>query len=147
VVGEETPVTGGTARVHRAFASGDEVVLELDVAPRFTVAAPGIDAVRGTIAVERGPLVLCLESPDLPDDVRFEDVRLDPSNAPRATGRGAAVDLLIEKRVADDGWPYRRLDDGAPASGRRRVSAELVPYASWANRGPGLMRVWIPAAG
>ncbi|MGH1549511.1 glycoside hydrolase family 127 protein [Leifsonia poae] len=147
VAREEVQVDGDTASLHRAFASGDDIVLELDVAPRFTVAAPGIDAVRGTVAVERGPLVLCLESPDLPEDVRFEDVRLDPSRSPRPTERGARVDLLVEERPADDGWPYRRLDDAAPASRGRSVSAELVPYASWANRGPGLMRVWIPAAG
>ncbi len=146
VAGERVPADGDTVRIRRPFAVGDEVVLELDTDPRFTVASPHIDAVRGTVAVERGPLVLCLESMDLPADARFESVRLDAAHAPRPTDRGAVVDLVLDEPGEEPGWPYHRADD-ADAAGfiqRRSVTAELVPYASWANRGPGLMRVWIP---
>ena len=84
--------TGTRFAVRRAFRAGDVVELHLPVAPRFTAADPRIDAVRGCLAVERGPEVLCLESVDLAaasggrvDDIAA--VRLDPAVAPRDVGR------------------------------------------------------------
>ncbi len=64
-VTQEAPAAGGWARVHRAFRAGDVVELELPMAPRVVVPDPRIDAVRGCVAVERGPEVLALESVDL----------------------------------------------------------------------------------
>ena len=145
--GEELTVAGDTLRVRRAFRAGDELVLDLDVAPRFTVPDPAIDAVRGTIAVERGPLVLCLESVDLPEGTPFPGVRIDPAAPLAATGQGASAAFLVEREGGDPDWPYRRLEDAAPAQPRERLNADLVPYARWANRGPSLMRVWLPASG
>ncbi|MGW4113520.1 hypothetical protein ACWEFJ_21845 [Actinosynnema sp. NPDC004786] len=52
-------VPGGDIVVCRAFAVGEEVRLELPARPRFTAADPRIDATRGCVAVERGPLVCC----------------------------------------------------------------------------------------
>src|SRR5690606_8188208 len=60
-------VAPGWSEVARSWQSGDHVLLALPVAPRFSWPHPRIDAVRGTVAVERGPLVLALESEDLPD--------------------------------------------------------------------------------
>ena len=53
------------------------------MAPRFTVADPRVDAVRGCVAVERGPEVLCLESVDTPRNVHVDLVRVDDTVAPR----------------------------------------------------------------
>ncbi|NIS36902.1 MAG: glycoside hydrolase family 127 protein, partial [Actinobacteria bacterium] len=56
-----------TLEVSRSFRAGDRIRLDIPVEPRWTAADPRIDAVRGTVAVEHGPLVLCAESTDLPD--------------------------------------------------------------------------------
>ena len=53
--GRRRPVTPGTAVVERPFAVGDEITLTLPMSPRWTRPDPRIDAVRGCIAVERGP--------------------------------------------------------------------------------------------
>ena len=53
----------------RTWAAGDVVTLSLPMPARFTWPDPRIDAVRGQVAVERGPLVHCLESADLGADV------------------------------------------------------------------------------
>jgi DUF1680 family protein len=104
---------------------------------------PRIDAVRGQIAFERGPLVLCLESPDLPSGVDTEHVEIDDSFMPTLTERGARALLHERTRNVDDAaWPY-----GPPSrdhSVGTSFDAELIPYFSWANRGPSTMRVWIP---
>ncbi len=152
VDGEPAVVEGGTVRVRRAFAAGDEVRLVLPVAPRVTVPDGRIDAVRGCVAVERGPVVLCAESVDLPGGAGVEALRLDAGVVPVADGDGARVRArLVPAGGADGaadggtagGWPYGA--DAGPEAGEP-VDVRLVPYHSWANRGPSTMRVWLPTA-
>ncbi|MFC4616390.1 glycoside hydrolase family 127 protein [Cellulomonas algicola] len=134
------PVEGGVATARRTFAVGDEVRLSLPVQPRVTTPDDRIDAVRGCVAVERGPLVLCAESTDLPGGLHVDAIRLDPSaplvaDGAGARGRGRAV-------AHDDAdWPYAPEPRERDADG---FDLRLVPYHAWANRGPSTMRVWIP---
>ena len=77
------PVAPGNVVVERTFAPGDEVTLTLPMTPRWTVPDPRIDAVRGCVAVERGPLVMCAESVDLPDEREVDVLVVDPTVPPR----------------------------------------------------------------
>lgn len=145
--------------------AGDVVVLDLDTAPRFVVPDPHLDAVRGCVAVQRGPEVLCLESVDLgpggPHGV--DDVVVDTSVPPWE------VDGTVYVRIGtlgdgddgiggidgDDGgragarahgaWPYAPLDESPSRPRPRLRDVPLIPYHDWANRGPATMRVWLPA--
>src|SRR5699024_7698183 len=124
------------------------------VQPRTTTADPRIDAVRGTLAVERGPLVLCLESVDLPDGVALEQVRL-PSTAPLAPeGDGARVDVRVVA-LPDErpgALPFGTLSEasgshggeGPDRAGEATAQVCLVPYHRWAERGPSRMRIVLP---
>jgi hypothetical protein len=129
-------------QINRRFAPGDTVRLELPIEPRWTVPDPRIDAIRGTAAVEHGPLVLCAESTDIPGGVDVDAIQVDPREAPVMQGGRVVVQGSIVK--ADDAtWPYR--DSGAgPAVGRQDTGIPLLPYHAWANRGPSTMRVWLP---
>jgi len=150
----------GSVATGTALTTGDVVTLDLPVGPRLTWPDPRVDAVRGTVAVERGPLVLALESVDLPDGVAIEQVRLDPGVVPRAEGDGAVVraravtlvagragtppfggagpvDDLAADRAAD---PAAEQGDGATAV----LELPFVPYHRWAERGPSTMRVFVP---
>ncbi|GAA1647404.1 glycoside hydrolase family 127 protein [Actinoplanes couchii] len=132
------PVAPGTVRVRRRFTAGESVTLDLAVRPRLTFPDSRIDGVRGTAAVERGPVVYCLESVDLAD-VDFESVHLDPASA--LSDRDGAV--VVSGRAvtpADGVWPYRQRDHSTGAA----VEIPLHPYHRWARRGPSTMRVWIP---
>ncbi|TPQ23999.1 glycoside hydrolase family 127 protein [Streptomyces sporangiiformans] len=169
--GVRRPAAPGTAEVTRVFRAGDEVRLELPVSPRWIRADPRIDAVRGTLAVQRGPLVYCAESTDLPGGRDVDAVRVDPRTPPRdgpppgraAEGSGGPRDATVvvtgELTEADEAsepneqrataWPYEPHSHPSPrpegrttAAGRTEVV--LVPYHSWANRGPSTMRVWLP---
>ncbi|WP_198410825.1 glycoside hydrolase family 127 protein [Microbacterium halophytorum] len=140
---EEVPATPGYAVVRREFASGDRVVLSLPMAPRVTRPDPRIDAVRGTIAVERGPEVYALESVDLPGGADVADAELVADEPPREAD-GRVVAMLRLREHPDAAWPFGTAQ--APASGAP-VEVPLVPYHSWAQRGPSTMRVWIPEAG
>jgi uncharacterized protein len=133
--------------VTRAFGVGDEVRLELPIAPRWVQADPRVDAVRGTLAVERGPVVLCVESVDLPGDVEVDVVRVDPKS-PLMERDGHVLVNGELRGDASDPWPYRTVGTATAGAATARAGQEveipLVPYHSWANRGPSTMRVWIP---
>ncbi|MFD3310890.1 glycoside hydrolase family 127 protein [Streptomyces sp. NPDC058694] len=151
-------VVPGTAEVTRIFRPGDEIRLELPVAPRWTRADPRIDAIRGTAAVERGPLVYCAESVDLPAGHEVDAIRVDPSAEP-TDGPGepgepggpddaggtvvVAGELVAHADATDTAWPYEPLDRPLAANADR-TGIVLVPYHSWAGRGPSTMRVWLP---
>ena len=75
----------------RTWAAGDELLLDLPLEVRFTYADPRVDAARGSVALERGPLVYCLEAVDNPGQ-RLDD--LDHRHGQRTGGRRQA-DLLV----------------------------------------------------
>ncbi|WP_371582014.1 glycoside hydrolase family 127 protein [Streptomyces sp. NBC_01314] len=155
--GVRRPVAPGTATVTRVFRPGDELRLELPVAPRWIHADPRIDAVRGTVAVQRGPLVYCAESVDLPDghevDAILVDTSADPEDGPGdggtegTEGMGGTVvvagEVVVRAGRSEAAWPYEPL--GRPTETAGPTGIVLVPYHSWANRGPSTMRVWLPA--
>lgn len=135
----------GVATVERVFRAGDVVELTLPVAPRIVRADPRIDAVRGCVAVERGPEVLCLESVDLVEaGVASDaaDVVIDTGVAPREVD-GRVLVGVIRTQPSDGGWPYGPTEGSHPAA---VGEVALVPYHEWAERGPSTMRVWIPEA-
>lgn len=148
--GTRRTVAPGTAEVTRVFLPGDEIRLELPVTPRWIAPDPRIDAVRGTVAVQRGPLVYCAESVDLPDGREVDAVRVDPSAAPEDGPDDTVVapGRLVDRTDPGDApWPYRAPDRAAAPAAERtaeRTGVVLVPYNSWANRGPSTMRVWLP---
>jgi DUF1680 family protein len=136
----------GAAVTTRVFHPGEELVLELPVTPRFTVADPRIDAVRGTVAVERGPQVLCVESVDLPDQRHVDDLVIDPTRPPADADGGVLVHGWLQAQ-ADPAWPYgppSAPDGHAPAG--TPMAVVLHPYADRAERGPSTMRVFLPAS-
>ena len=74
-----TPDPDGYLRLRRAWSSGDTVELIMDLTPRLIAGHPMIDAVRGCVAVQRGPLVYCFEAADQTTGVdveRLADARL-----------------------------------------------------------------------
>lgn len=142
VAGQAVPVEGDTITVERVFTAGDRVILDVPVRARTTVPDPRIDAVRGTIAVERGPLVYAVESLDAGTDVRDLVV---PAGAEAVDHGADDVRLPIRSLGFPDpaGLPYGTHPAAAMAGETREV--RLVPYAAWGNRGPSTMRVFIPA--
>jgi DUF1680 family protein len=148
------PAEAGYARLERRWRPGDRVVVELPTAPRLTAPHPRIDAVRGCLAIERGPLVYCLEGADAPAGTSLDDVLLDPSegleDVPRPDLLGGIVAVAAggrHRRAAgfDPTWPYAAPDGADGREDGPPVSLLAVPYALWGNREDGPMRVWTPA--
>jgi uncharacterized protein len=145
---------GAYAVVARSWSHGDRVVLELPVGARLTEPHPRLDAVRGCVAIERGPLVYCLEHADLPAGAGLADVALVAGGElregfePDLLGGVVAVRAEGVGTTAGEwgGWPYRDVSGAGPARRGDPVTLVAIPYFAWANRAPGPMRVWIPGA-
>jgi uncharacterized protein len=151
---------GGYLRLRRDWSAAHTVVLDLDMPPRLVAAHPRVDAVRGCLAVERGPLVYCVEQADLPAGPAFEDIRLDQSVPLRVAGPGdlpgGAVTLSVGGLVPPAPPPalYRDTEPagteppGTEPAGTQPagtpVTLTAIPYFLWANRSAGAMRVWLP---
>ncbi|MDP4503317.1 glycoside hydrolase family 127 protein [Nonomuraea turcica] len=141
----------GYFRIRRsAWRAGDAVELRLDLTPRLMRPHHRIDAVRGSAALQRGPLVYCFEQADQPEGVEVDDLAIAPDAVPRPIDReiegvGRTVLLEIDAVVVSQprgGLPYA----GTPLATRTTVTATAIPYFQWDNRDGGAMRVWIPLA-
>jgi uncharacterized protein len=141
------------ATVRRVWSPGDVVELTLPMEVRLVTADERIDAVRGCVAVERGPLVYAVEQVDQPAGAVVDDLHIDVTAPARAEHRddllgGVTVVSLKGRVVGHTGgsWPYRSAGSDASPLGDE-IDVTAVPYFAWANRGIGPMRVWLPALG
>jgi DUF1680 family protein len=147
----ETAVSAsGYLEIEREWNTGDVVEVVLPMNPRFTVAHPQADAARGQVALERGPVVYCFESPDQADvDLNRVDIRTDrPITEETVSILGQDVVVLKASAVERDesAWVDRAWApaDDAPATAGREVELTAIPYHLWANRGPSIMRIYAP---
>ncbi|MFE4950140.1 glycoside hydrolase family 127 protein [Leifsonia sp. NPDC056665] len=138
-----TMIEDGYARVSGALRAGSRITLRLPVEPRVTVPDARIDATRGSIAIESGPLVYAAET--LADDpVQLERVRVGHDAAPVRGTDTITLPVALDTRP-DHTWPYGpvTVDRPEPAG---QTELQLIPYHRWAERGPSRMRVWLPLA-
>jgi DUF1680 family protein len=129
----------------------ERVVLELELEPRLVQADPRADAVRGCVAIERGPLVYCLEQVDHPggglDDLVIDTAHpLAVKHRPDLLGGVTTVVAAGHRRTLPDPgwWPYQ--EAAATPAPAEAVELTAIPYYAWANRHDGSMRVWLPTS-
>jgi uncharacterized protein len=136
--------------VRREWQHGDEVVLVLPLQPRYTTADPRLDAARGAVALEYGPLVYCLEGADNPSS-RLDDITIDTTKTPEVVPGDdilAGVTTIramghIRARRDSSWWPYRPAS-ASTMDGEEPTTLNAVPYYTWGNREQGAMRIWVP---
>jgi len=140
----------GYLLLRRRWRPGDVLELTLDVRPRLTYPNRRIDALRGTVAVERGPLVYCFEQADQSVSTSVEDLALSPGFiAERATSMpGIGPTVVLEADAVHlaptdpEGLPYSPYPDSGTVD--RQAMAVAVPYFQWDNRDGLAMRMWMP---
>ena len=124
--------------IDRRWKKGDKVAVHFDMEPRTVKANNKVEADRGRIAVERGPIVYCAEWPDNDFDVLSVFMNRTPQFE------------VVEK--PDLLYGINQLKTDAQILGyddRGRLTATdvkltLIPYYAWAHRGAGAMAVWLP---
>lgn len=135
----ESTLQNGYFAIDRVWKKGDRVEIHFDMEPRTVVAHDLVEADRGRVAVERGPIVYCAEWSDnegthLPSVLMGRRPKLEVVSRP---------DLL--KGVNQIVAPAQAL--GYDADGKLTatdISLTLIPYYAWAHRGQGAMAVWLP---
>jgi DUF1680 family protein len=127
------PLANGYAILKRTWSPGDVVVLDMPMPVRRVEADERVADDKGKVALERGPLVYCVEAIDndgsaldliVPDTARFD--------VERRADLLAGVTVL-KANVSDRQGRTRRLI--------------AIPYYAWSNRGPGEMAVWLARSG
>jgi DUF1680 family protein len=144
----------GYMTIDRQWKADD--ILEADFAmPAFFIEAdPRVDSVRGCVAIQRGPIVYCLEEFDQPPGINLLDVKIDPAEELISRWQGDLLGGVVTLegngyQTDRSGWQnhrfYRPLilknDD---RHSERKIKLTAIPYYAWGNRGLKSMRVWIP---
>jgi len=145
--GEYLPIQG-------RWAPGDTVVLNFPMTTEIIASNPRVSEDRGRVAVQRGPIVYCMEQIDQPGGTVLADVSIAldqkltqdfPSEykADLLDGvgvlhhSGAVAEIPSAKEAL-----YAPVDSGAPKTRSEKLT--LIPYYAWANREATPMQVWTP---
>lgn len=136
------PVKSGLEKgyfsVSRQWKKGDVVEVHFDMEPRTVKANAKVEADRGRVAVERGPVVYCAEWPD--NDFSVLGVLVNRKPEFTLERKPDLLHGINEIKTAAQTLNY-------DASGRltvKDVTLTLIPYYAWAHRGKGEMAVWLP---
>jgi DUF1680 family protein len=140
--------TDGYLRIARRWQPGDRVTLDLEMRIRLTAADRAVDATRGCVAIERGPLVYCVEAADN-SDVDLSAIAIDvggPLELHPITDWPGVQAVRFHATLPVEAAAPRPLYSPPAAMPVHRSPAMLtaIPYYLWANRSPGPMRIWLP---
>ena len=141
--------------IKRRWSPGDTVILGLPMAPEIVASNPRVDENLGRVAVQRGPIVYCMEGLDQqgPAAKDFSEVTIvvnskslqdfKPVHQPTLLG---GVTVLHHQGVVTEPSQQDALYAPASPDAPKTHAADLtmIPYYAWANRQHTSMQVWIP---
>jgi uncharacterized protein len=152
----DKPLAGATPGqylpIRRRWSAGDVVRLKVNVVPQVIEANPHVADDTGRVAIQRGPLIYCLEEVDQPGGVALSDVAVAPGRRPAESFQTEFKKDLLGGMVVlhHEGAVYERASLQNPLyyhySGAslktRKVPLTFIPYYAWANRQATSMQVW-----
>ena len=121
----ELPVEKGYVVIDRKWKNGDFVDLQMDMPVEVVAADPRVKEDEGMRAIQRGPIVYCIEEADNKED--FDALRISDNATFDTTFNADKLRGIVEitAHVGDQTLNY-------------------IPYYSWDNREAGKMKVWVP---
>jgi len=134
----ESNIEKGYFTIPRTWKKGDVVEVHFDMEVRTVKANQQVEADRGKISVERGPLVYCAEWPD--NDFSIQSVIMNKK--PVFTVEKKSDLLYGIDMIQTDAQALNYDDKGKLIA--KDVKLNLIPYYAWAHRGSGDMAVWLP---
>src|SRR5215470_12590917 len=138
--------------IQRNWSSGDKINLQMEMPTHLIQGNPKIADDTGRVAVQRGPIIYCLEEVDQPSGTSLSDVALNLSSKSAEQFQsklesnllGGVVVLqhtgVVYERDASENALYSRYT-GKPSK-THKVPLTFIPYYAWANRHPTSMQVW-----
>jgi len=140
--------SGKYFEIRRSWLAGDQIELALPMSVQLLEAHPLVEETRNQAAVRRGPIIYCLESIDLPNNVGVMNVTISSKAqykdhfVEELLGGITIVETKAYALVRED-WGktlYRRIIPQKP----KAINIRLIPYYAWDNRGDSEMAVWMP---
>src|SRR5215469_5869165 len=148
--GGATP--GEYLAIRRRWLAGDVIQLKLEVVPEVIRANPRVADDTGRVAIQRGPLIYCLEEIDQPGGISISDVAVNPGRDPAEQFQSQFRSRLLGGMVVlpPTGAAYQRESPqkalyaryGGESVKTRKVPLTFIPYYAWANRQATAMQVW-----
>jgi DUF1680 family protein len=139
-------VSGTYVTIFKAWKAGDMISLDMPLETKLLTGNPRIEEVRNQAAIKRGPVVYCIESPDLPDgtdilDVYIpSDIKLKANYQPDFLGGLTTLNGKVMLRGDQKDAMYSTLKK----PDWKKVKTRFIPYYAWSNRGEAEMTVWLP---
>ena len=153
VEAEGTVTEDGYFTIPRKWKKGDEVTIHFDMEPRTVRASEKVEADRGMVSIERGPIVYCAEWPDNKFDIKSVLINQNPE----FTLEQRSLDAFIPEASKAKLNTYKTQNittlttdaqtlafDKQGKLTTQEVKLTLIPYYAWCHRGNGDMKVWIP---
>jgi DUF1680 family protein len=146
------PQANGYLAIEREWHPGDVVEYGLDMPLQTVWAHPAVRYLQGRLALQRGPLVYCLEGVDH-GGIVLDRLALEPQRVVSNEFGVERQDHLLggtnvvrgqASVIEDSGWEGVLYRHGKPSLKSMAITA--IPYYAWDNRAPGEMRVWVRAA-
>jgi hypothetical protein len=146
------PEANGYLAISRSWQDGDRVEYGMEMPIRMVFANPAVRQLVGRLALQRGPLVYCLEGIDHPGASPLDRIAVSAEQVasefsvefqPDLMG-GVAVIHGKGTLIEEQGWKGQLYDSIPPTKKELKLSA--VPYCVWGNRALGEMRVWLRTA-
>ena len=138
---------GGYAILSRQWTDGDTIVLDLAMPVERVMPHGNIRQAAGQVALQRGPLIYCLEEVD-------NGSRLANICIPAAEHLEASFDDQLFGGISVIEGEAMRIEPARKSAALYRFHSredyvetrfrfKAIPYYLWANREPGEMRVWM----
>lgn len=155
--GQSTMVNGqsksGYLKLQQTWHDGDTITLNLDMPVQFVQANPVVRQMIGRVAMQRGPMVFCLEGVDN-KITPLDRVMVSPETPFTAEFKpkllGGVTVLRGQATLLDhSGWGkqlYAVVDPAKSALAQKTIDITAIPYCTWDNRAAGEMRVWLREA-
>ena len=140
-------IPGTFHEIRRKWMDGDLVELDIPMKVRFIESNPLVEELRNQVAVQRGPLVYCLESPDLPPGIRVSEVAVSTAQKLKpvpVTIAGSRMLALEGKAFCLQGDWKNKLYSEIDSKKTSLIKIRMIPYYAWENRGKPEMSVWFP---
>lgn len=142
------PIPGSYLFMKRSWKAGDQIEMNLPMQPRLMQAHPKAEQLRNQVAVMRGPVLYCLESTDLSEDIDLNNVYFPSDIELTPVDRSIqSIEIQALKGKAlfrpEEPWAtelYRPMTNLKMKS----LPIIMIPYFAWNNRGPAAMSVWLP---
>ena len=153
VEAEGTVTEDGYFTIPRKWKKGDEVSIHFDMEPRTVRASEKVEADRGMVSIERGPIVYCAEWSDNKFDIKSVIINQNPEFALEQRGLDAFIPEASKAKLST--YKTQQITtlttdaqtlafDKQGKLTTQEVKLTLIPYYAWCHRGNGDMKVWIP---